>query len=155
MRELAAACGIGDRVVFTGRVEHAALPIYYNAADVLVVPSSYESFGMVGLEALACGTPVAATRVGAMDELITPERNGCIAQGFAPQALALAIERTLALPVAGTDLGRQETRRAVARYGWPQVAHEVLQVYRAVLPAGERMTGECLAEASLTAHARG
>ena len=54
--------GVQDFVTFAGRIEQKRLPLYYSAADVLVVPSRYESFGLVALEALACGTPVVATR---------------------------------------------------------------------------------------------
>lgn len=142
MRRLAGDLGIDGRVTFTGRVEHTELPHLYGAADVLAVPSSYESFGMVALEALACGTPVAATPVGAMDELIVPDRNGRVADAFTPEALALSLERVLALPHAGTELGREEIRRTVLRYEWPRVACEVLRVYRSVLPAPEELPEE-------------
>ncbi|HEY8489457.1 MAG TPA: glycosyltransferase, partial [Dehalococcoidia bacterium] len=64
LRELARALEIAPRVRFEGPVEHERLPRYYNAADVCVVPSYYESFGLVAVEAMACGTPVVASRVG-------------------------------------------------------------------------------------------
>ena len=57
LRDLASGLGIGDHVCFLGAVDHEKLPLYYNAADVCVVPSYYESFGLVALEAMACGTP--------------------------------------------------------------------------------------------------
>ncbi len=59
-----------DRLIFAGRVDQEILPLYYSAADVLAVPSYYESFGLVALEALACGTPVVTTSVGAMEEIV-------------------------------------------------------------------------------------
>ena len=155
MRALARSLGVGDRVAFTGRVEHAQLPAFYSAADVLALPSSYESFGMVGLESLACGTPVAATRVGAMDELIVPEISGCVADGFAPEALAGAIERTLALPGAATESGRERIRRTVLDYRWSRVARDVLQVYRDALSFHERTAVASAAEPALAAHAGG
>jgi D-inositol-3-phosphate glycosyltransferase len=155
MRALARSLGIDDRVAFTGRVEHAQLPAFYSAADVLALPSSYESFGMVGLESLACGTPVAATRVGAMDELIVPEIGGCLADGFAPEALAGAIERTLALPGAATESGRERIRRTVRDYRWARVARDVLQVYRDALSFHERTAVASAAEPALAAHAGG
>jgi D-inositol-3-phosphate glycosyltransferase len=130
MRTLAQSLGVEDRASFTGRVEHAELPTFYSAADALALPSAYESFGMVGLEGLACGTPVAATRVGAMDELIAPGRNGAIADGFTPEALARAIGQTLALPAAGSGEGRDRIRRTAMRYSWASVAREVLRVYQ-------------------------
>lgn len=147
MRDCARSSGVGDRVEFTGRVDHAALPVFYNAADLLVVPSAYESFGMVGLEALACGTPLAATRVGAMDELIVPGRGGCLAEGFEPDGLARAIEAALALPHAANDLEREEIRRTVLRYEWPRAAREILAVYRSVLPCGNAPRAALAADA--------
>jgi D-inositol-3-phosphate glycosyltransferase len=137
MRRLAGELGLDGCVTFTGRVDHAELPHLYSAADVLAVPSAYESFGMVALEALACGTPVAATPVGAMDELIVPDRSGRVAEAFTPDELARALERVLALAHAGTDLGREEIRRTVLQYEWPRVARDVLRVYRSVLPVHE------------------
>jgi glycosyltransferase involved in cell wall biosynthesis len=155
MRALARSLGVEDRVAFTGRVEHAGLPAFYSAADALALPSAYESFGMVGLEALACGTPVAATRVGAMDELIAPGRNGSIADGFTPEALARAIGQTLALPAAGSDAGRERTRRTALRYSWASVAREVLQVYRSVQSGLEQSINGSHARPAMAAHAGG
>ena len=65
--------GIIDKIMFAGRIEHRNLPTYYNSVDVLVMLFHYESFGMVGLEASACGRPLVSTPVGAADRLI---RNG-------------------------------------------------------------------------------
>jgi len=76
MQALSRDLGIADRVAFKGRVDQSELPWFYSAVDLLALPSSYESFGMVALEALACGTPVAATRVGAMENLLGDRRNG-------------------------------------------------------------------------------
>ncbi len=155
MRAIAKSLGVGDRVAFAGRVEHPELPAYYNAADALAVPSAYESFGMVGLEALACGTPVAATRVGAMDELIAPGRNGSIADGFAPEALARAIELTLSLPAAASDDGRARIRRTAMRYSWAAVARELLQVYRNTLPGLGRPLDDEESQPAMAMHAGG
>lgn len=65
--------GVIDKIMFAGRIEHRNLPAHFNSADVLVMSSHYKSFGMVGLEASACGRPVISTAVGAVDRLI---RNG-------------------------------------------------------------------------------
>ncbi|MGM0652520.1 MAG: glycosyltransferase [Bacillota bacterium] len=72
LKELAADQGISDRLIFTGLVEHETLPQYYNAADVTVIPSFYESFGLVALESLACGTPLVAGLTGIFPELLKP-----------------------------------------------------------------------------------
>jgi D-inositol-3-phosphate glycosyltransferase len=134
MLELSRSCGIADRVIFKGRMAQTELPPYYSAADLLALPSSYESFGMVGLEALACGTPVAATRVGAMEDLLRNARNGRLAQDFRPSSLAEAMERLLrdrSTPAQVAD----SIRRSVTRYDWSRVAAEVLTVYRGSLAA--------------------
>jgi glycosyltransferase involved in cell wall biosynthesis len=65
-----------------------------------------------------------------MDELIAPGRNGAIADGFTPEALARAIGQTLALPAAGSGEGRDRIRRTAMRYSWASVAREVLRVYQ-------------------------
>ena len=135
MAELSRACGVADRVEFRGRVEQAELPWYYSAADLLCLPSSYESFGMTALEALACGVPVAATRVGAMEELLQLPQNGRLAQDFSPEAMARAIAGIVQDP-PGTPFRREAIRNSVRRYGWPQIAQEMVAVYRAVRTAG-------------------
>jgi D-inositol-3-phosphate glycosyltransferase len=133
MKEMSGACGIADRVAFRGRVEQKELPWYYSAADLLALPSSYESFGMVALEALACGTPVAATRVGAMEELLRDAPNGRLAQDLRPSALADAIEALLKDRPPMTET----IRRSVAPYAWSRVAAEVLHVYKETLAAAD------------------
>ena len=66
LRGLASELGIAERVNFMGAVDHERLPLFYSAADICVMPSFYESFGLVALEAMACGTPVVASRVGGL-----------------------------------------------------------------------------------------
>lgn len=129
MADLALACGIADRVAFVGRVEQDELPWYYSAADLLALPSSYESFGMVALEALACGTPVAATRVGAMQRLLRDPRNGRLAPDFRPASLADAVEHLLGNRAAAAHEAAA-VRRSVVRYDWSRVAADVLAIYR-------------------------
>jgi D-inositol-3-phosphate glycosyltransferase len=129
MLQLRHALGLSERVTFVGRVDQAGLPVFYSAADMLVVPSSYESFGMVALEALACGTPVVATRVGAMEELLREHDSGGLAVDLRPESLAAAID--------GMRNGRarhpaapEAIRRSALRYNWSRVAAAVLKVYR-------------------------
>lgn len=134
-RRLAAwaeARGLADRVIFRGRVEPEALPLFYSAADLLALPSSYESFGLVILEALACGIPVAATPVGAAEWLLRDGRRGRLAAGFAPDDLAAAIAALLDTHLP-SPLMAAALRRSVATFGWPQAAEKLLAVYRRVL----------------------
>jgi D-inositol-3-phosphate glycosyltransferase len=134
MLELSRTCGIANRVTFTGRVDQSELPLYYNAADLLAVPSSYESFGMVALEALACGTRVAATRVGAMEDLLWRAGNGRLVQDFRPSSLADALEGLLRDRAVPSRVA-ETTRRSVMRYDWTRVAADVLAVYNASMAA--------------------
>lgn len=134
MLEFSRSCGIADRVTFTGRIDQADLPPYYCAADLLVLPSSYESFGMVALEALACGTPVVATRVGAMEDLLGEAGNGRLVQDLRPSSLAEAMEGLLR-DRASSSQTAETIRSSVVRYNWPRVALDVLTVYHASLAA--------------------
>jgi D-inositol-3-phosphate glycosyltransferase len=130
-REMQALCrrlGVAGRIDFVGRVDQRCLPAYYSAADALVLPSAYESFGMVALEAVACGTPVVATRVGAMDELVREGENGRLADGFDPSSLAEAVGRWLEQAEA-RPADVQAIRRTAWRFAWGRVAAEVLRVY--------------------------
>ncbi len=116
--------GVEDRVRYLGPQGHDRLPALYSAADVVVVPSRYESFGLVILEALAAGTAVAATRVGVAEEAVRPGENGCLADAADSDALARAIGSALALP-------RQphRIRGGVARFSWDRVIGDLAAVY--------------------------
>lgn len=118
--------GLREHVHFLGRVEHEQLTIYYNKADIVVIPSRYESFGLVALEALACGTPVAATRVGVAADIIEPGVNGYLADPGDPATLASAIHSTLALMEKGD---RQRIRSTAENFGWENVANDLIDVY--------------------------
>ena len=130
LRRLARRASVDDIVRFQGRVEHDLLPLYYSAADVLVVPSYYESFGLVALESLACGTPVIATRVGAMDALIMDGKTGLIVDTPSPRSLASAIEK---LMISNSGKSREEIRASVLSYGWSNIASAVVREYATAL----------------------
>lgn len=126
MRQMCRTAGIDEQVTFAGRVDQTVLPQYYSAADLLALPSVYESFGMVALEALACGTPVVATRVGATDDLIRQEATGRLVKSDSARSLADAIAAVL----SQKEQHAEAARRSVWRYDWSRVAEEVLAVYR-------------------------
>ena len=95
LRNLAYSLGIGDSVDFIGMVDQQELPYYYNAADVCVIPSYYESFGLVALESLACGTPIVATRVGIIESLFEHHNAGYMVDDHEPSHLAEGIINVL------------------------------------------------------------
>jgi D-inositol-3-phosphate glycosyltransferase len=118
-------------VHFVGRVAQRQLPPYYSAADALVVPSYYESFGLVGLESLACGTPVVATRVGAMEDIIEDGKTGQVVADLTPRGLANSIEKIISYS-AGPLLSANAIRASVCKYGWSNVAAAVFNEYETV-----------------------
>jgi D-inositol-3-phosphate glycosyltransferase len=132
LNRLVRRASIEGIVSFQGRVEHDLLPLYYSAADVLVVPSYYESFGLVALESLACGTPVIATRVGVMDTLIREGETGLLVDTPSPRSLASAIERFI-VASSNRDMSCEKIRASVLSYGWPNIASAVIQEYMTAL----------------------
>jgi D-inositol-3-phosphate glycosyltransferase len=129
---LASHLGIADRVTFLGAVDHERLPYYYSAADVCVVPSFYESFGLVALEAMACGTPVVASRVGGLASTIRDGETGYLIPWRCPEPFAERIEVLLANKELRDAFGRA-SRDLAARYRWSNVAESVLDIYRELI----------------------
>jgi D-inositol-3-phosphate glycosyltransferase len=135
MKRLQILCdelGIGDMVVFLGKRSQSSLPYYYSAAEVMVVPSHYESFGMVALEALACGTPVVASQVGGLAFLIEDGVTGYVVPDDDPVALS---ERLSSIMDQG-ELRRQMSANGVKhanKYAWEKVAAKMLALYQEVL----------------------
>ena len=132
LRDLARERGIEHRVAFVGAVDHEALPLYYNAADVCVVPSHYESFGLVAVEAMASGVPVVASRVGGLTGTVKDGETGYLIPWLCPEPFAERIELLLENEPLRNNLG-EAAREAMARYRWENVATAVLQLYRTLL----------------------
>jgi D-inositol-3-phosphate glycosyltransferase len=129
LQQKAAKLGIVDKVSFAGRIEQENLPPYYAAADTLVIPSYYESFGLVGLEALACGRPVVSTPVGAMEGILRQDETGKLVTDMSPQSLATGIEAVIAdFALFSTE----SIRASVLDYSWSTIASAVLEQYRGV-----------------------
>jgi D-inositol-3-phosphate glycosyltransferase len=131
-QDLSLELGITDKISFIGRVEQDDLPQYYSAADLLAVPSYHESFGLVALEALACGTPVVATEVGAMDRIIRKGKTGCVVADPEPEALAKAIANFISKPPAELE-SAGAIRESVRKYSWLYVADAMIDQYRSLL----------------------
>jgi D-inositol-3-phosphate glycosyltransferase len=124
----AQAEGIGANIVFTGAVPHQDLPLYYSAADVCVVPSYYESFGLVAVEAMACGTPVVASRVGGLASTVIDGVSGYLIPWRCPEPFAEKLEVLLGNPELRENFSRA-ARRSVERFRWRSVALQVARVY--------------------------
>jgi D-inositol-3-phosphate glycosyltransferase len=127
-----AELGISEKVIFKGTVKQTDLPGYYSAADVCVVPSYYESFGLVALESLACGTPVVAADVGDVKNIIHQFKTGCIVNSNAPENLADGIACMLSLPPRDTE-SVLAVRASVSRFSWQNVAGGIIREFGAVL----------------------
>jgi D-inositol-3-phosphate glycosyltransferase len=132
LKKLVIELKVPDSVVFRGLVKHDELAYYYNAADVCVVPSYYESFGLVALESLACGTPVVATDVGDMKNIIRSGETGYVLSDNLPENIADAITRLLSMPRRDRE-SMLAIRASVSRFGWQDIAEKVLAEIRPVL----------------------
>jgi len=130
LRLLATDLGVGGCVEFLGAVSQECLPLYYNAADATVVASYYESFCLVILEALACGTPVVSTKVG-IAPVVLNGANGRVVTEGTPWELAQALAQTLA-ERRDTEV-RHLMRATTATYSWAVVAGDVATVYERAL----------------------
>lgn len=129
LQSKAKALHIENRLMFAGRVDQETLPEYYSAADVLVVPSYYESFGLVALEALACGTPVVTTSVGAMEDIVKDGVTGYVAKDMDPKHYAWLIEIIL-LKQQQNGISPSEIRSSVAEFTWSRSASLLLDAYQ-------------------------
>jgi D-inositol-3-phosphate glycosyltransferase len=128
LRRLSACLGISDRVSFTGPVGHDRLPLYYNAADVCVVPSHYESFCLVALEAMACGTPVVASRVGGLTATVRDGETGYLIGRQSPEPFAERVAALLADEELRQSFGRTASE-AVTGFGWDRIADAIERLY--------------------------
>jgi D-inositol-3-phosphate glycosyltransferase len=129
LQSLSHELDLEDMVIFLGKRGQDTLPYYYSAAEVVVVPSHYESFGMVALEAMACGTPVIASRVGGLAHLVKDGETGFNVPAQDPDALA---EKLRALFV-DHDLRAAFGARAAAYargFSWEIITKQMTEVYR-------------------------
>ena len=122
--------GIQDRVSLAGRIEQQHLPLYYSAANLLVVPSHYESFGLVALESLACGTPVVASPVGAMKSILREGETGRVVHNVSARSFAEAIESVIK---EGRTLSAAAIRESILEFGWSEIASATIDEYSTAL----------------------
>lgn len=120
--------GLEDLVTFLGKKAQDTLPYYYSAAEAVVVPSHYESFGMVALEAMACGAPVVASQVGGLAYLVQDGVTGFTVEVDDAQALADRLALILTQPELRQKLSQQAAQIALG-YAWETIAEKVLELY--------------------------
>ena len=116
--------GLEEYVHLAGGKPHEEIPMWMNACDVFVLPSLKESFGIVQVEAIACGKPVVGTYNGGSEELILPDENGILCPPHDPEHLAAAITDAL-----GREWDVSEITDFSSRYSWDNVASEILEIY--------------------------
>ncbi|EHL96353.1 glycosyltransferase, group 1 family protein [Acetobacteraceae bacterium AT-5844] len=128
LQALARSLGVEDRVHLEGAQPHTRLPLYYGAADVLVLASSREGWANVLLEAMACGTPVVTTPAWGSREAVSRVEAGLVVDEATPEALAAAIDRLLAAPP-----DREATRAYAETFSWDDTTAGQLALFRKVL----------------------
>jgi len=128
LHDVADARGVRDRVHFVDPQPHELLSSYYRAADVCLVPSRSESFGLVALEAAACGTPVVASAVGGLTTLVDHGSTGFLVEDPDPRAYAAAVRRVFEEPLAAERLSTASVLRA-RQYTWPAAARALVGLH--------------------------
>jgi glycosyltransferase involved in cell wall biosynthesis len=143
LRSFAGDMGVADRVRLLGAVSRVDMPALLRSAEAVVCTPWYEPFGIVPLEAMACGVPVVAAAVGGLTDTVVDGVTGRLVPPRDPSALATTLADLLATPANRGRLGRAGRQRACRRYSWDRVAAETVRVYER---AGVRDTLAGLAE---------
>lgn len=121
--------GMSSFTSFPGNLDHEILPTYYAAADVCVVPSHYEPFGLVAIEAMASGTPVVASDVGGLQFTVVPGETGLLAPAKDEVAFAAAIDQIISNPTWRNKLGEAAKHRVRTKFSWDGVASQLSDLY--------------------------
>ena len=139
LQSLSQKLGINSLVSFVGAKEQSELPRFYAAATAVIMPSDYESFGMVALEAMSTGTPVIASQVGGLQFLVRDQETGYHIPAREPISLADCIIELLTDPTKTAMMGLSAARAAKA-YDWSEIADRLLSVFEEVASAKLRKT---------------
>ena len=137
LRIAAKEADVAERVTFLGRIDSADVPGLLRSADLTVSLPSYESFGRVPVESMACGTPVVVTAVGGHLDTVIDDVTGVYVRPGRPMELAQRIRGLLAESTHLAALGIGGADRVRARYSWERIANETLKVYESLCPAPE------------------
>ncbi|GAA5116773.1 glycosyltransferase [Pseudonocardia adelaidensis] len=138
LQECARRAGVADRVRLVGPVARGDVPALLRSADAVVCVPWYEPFGIVPLEAMACGRPVVASSVGGIQDTVVDQVTGLLVPPRRPDALAAALRDVIASPTMGAAFGIAGRDRVLARYDWERVAAATAHVYGEVVAARAR-----------------
>jgi glycosyltransferase involved in cell wall biosynthesis len=141
VRHWAREVGVQDRLRLTGRVATPELISLYRRAAIVVVPSRYEGFGLPAVEAMACGTPVVATRAGALPEVIDLTGGGVLAERDDPNSLAQAIRSLLENTEARAMMAKRGREQVVENLSWPRIAAATANVYAETIERARNAKG--------------
>ena len=132
-RALLSKYSVADRVTLTGYVPRDCLADRYHSADIFVLPSLSESFGQVLLEAMSCGLPIIASRVGGIPETIQDGTNGILVEPASAVSLAIAIRRLASNPSLRNEIGSNNACRVRTHYSWDSIANAYEELYQEAL----------------------
>jgi glycosyltransferase involved in cell wall biosynthesis len=133
IEKIIAELGMSEFTILPGLLSQEILPNYYAAADVCVIPSHYEPFGLVTIEAMASGTPVVASNVGGLQFTVTNEENGLLVPPQDVLAFAAAIDRIIGNPEWARELGKAGRKRVINKFSWDGVAQQLDELYTQLL----------------------
>jgi len=133
IEKIIAELGMSEFTILPGLLSQEILPNYYAAADVCVIPSHYEPFGLVTIEAMASGTPVVASNVGGLQFTVANEENGLLVPPQDVLAFAAAIDRIIGNPEWARELGKAGRKRVINKFSWDGVAQQLDQLYTQLL----------------------
>ncbi|HLS85203.1 MAG TPA: glycosyltransferase family 1 protein [Burkholderiales bacterium] len=150
LQKLAAAEGIADRVLFTGRRSREFLKLYYSAADIFITTPWYEPFGITPLEAMACGTPVLGADVGGIRYSVADGETGRLVPPNDPDALAARLAELYGDPARLRALGRNGLKRVHSLFTWQKVARSVAGCYEQAVREPYPLSGELACHPSRT-----
>lgn len=142
LRARADDLGVAGRVRFPGAAPQRDLPLYYHAADAVVVSSRYESFGLVAVEALASGAPVIASAAGGLPTIVRDGENGLLVRWRSPQTFAERID-TLLSDSALSERLRANARCSIERFSWRRIGDQVRDLYAALTEDAEERAVAC------------
>ena len=128
LQQLCQELGVGDLVLFLGKRDQDTLQYYYSAAEIVIMPSHYESFGMVALEAMACGTPVIATQVGGLQHLVQNGKTGFTI----PKDNVDVLEESLTQLICKEGMRAEMSQNSVVyarSYAWDVITPRVIDLY--------------------------